>query len=201
MLGPQRKSRIFSDKEKRIIAYHEAGHALTAHLLPHADPVHKVSIISRGRVAGYTMKLPLEDKHLRSQSEFYDELAVMLAGYVTEKHIFGEVTTGASNDLKQATQLARQLITEYGMSEVLGPRTFGQREELIFLGREIHERRDYSEKIAESIDQEVSKLITKATDSARNLITKHRKTLDKISSTLIEKETLEKEEFEALFKK
>jgi len=201
MLGPQRRSKVYSEKEKKIIAYHESGHAIVAHLLPHSDPVHKVSIISRGRAAGYTMKLPLEDKNLRSQSEFIDELAVMLAGYVTEKKVFGEVTTGASNDLKQATQLARELITQYGMSENLGPRTFGQKEEMIFLGKEIHERRDYSEKIAESIDKEVSRLIRNAQETAEQVVTQNRKTLDKIATVLLEKETLEKEEFAALFKK
>jgi cell division protease FtsH len=201
MMGPQRKSRVFSEKEKKTIAYHEAGHALVTHLLPNADPVHKISIISRGRAAGYTLKLPLEDKHLRSQSEFYDELAVMLAGFVTEKEVFGEVTTGASNDLKQATLLARELVTEYGMSDVLGPRTFGQKEEMIFLGKEIHERRDYSEKVAETIDKEVTKLISTASQTAKETIVKNRKTLDKIAKTLLEKETLEKNEFAALFEK
>ena len=201
MLGPERKSRIFSDKEKKITAYHEAGHALVAHLLPNADPVHKISIISRGRAAGYTMKLPLEDKHFQTKSEFIDELAVLLAGHVAEQEIFGDLTTGAANDLKHATNLARQLITEYGMNETLGPRTFGQKEEMIFLGKEIHERRDYSEKVAETIDKEISKLILTAQKTAQDLLTKNRKQLDKIAAALLEKETLEKEEFAALFEK
>jgi len=201
ILGPERKSHILSDKEKKITAYHEAGHALTAHLLPNADPVHKVSIISRGRVAGYTMKLPLEDKHLHQKSEFIDELAVLLAGFVTEKEIFNEITTGAANDLKRATELAKQLVTEYGMSEALGPRTYGQREEMIFLGKEIHERRDYSEKTAEMIDKEVSHLIADASKTAKELIIKNRKVLDKIAAELLTKETLEKKEFAALFEK
>ncbi|HLD86019.1 MAG TPA: ATP-dependent zinc metalloprotease FtsH, partial [Patescibacteria group bacterium] len=139
MLGPERKSHLLSDKEKKITAYHEAGHALVAHFLPAADPVHKISIISRGRAGGYTLKLPTEDKHMHPKSEFVADLAVMLAGHVTEREIFGEVTTGAQNDLKRATRLARQLITDYGMSDKLGPRTFGLKEELIFLGREITE--------------------------------------------------------------
>ena len=200
MLGPERKSHILSDKEKKITAYHEAGHALVAHLLPNADPVHKVSIISRGRAAGYTMKMPTEDKHLQRCSEFIDELAVLLAGHVTEKEVFNEITTGAGNDLKRATNLAKQLITEFGMSEALGPRTYGQREEMIFLGKEIHERRDYSEKTAETIDKEVNRLISEASQTAKELITKNRQTLDKIANELLAKETLEKKEFEALFK-
>ena len=199
MLGPERKSHILSDKEKKITAYHEAGHALVAHILPNADPVHKVSIISRGRAAGYTMKLPLEDKHLQRRSEFTDELAVLLAGHVTEKEIFNEVTTGASNDLKKATDIAKELVTVYGMSDALGPRTYGQREEMIFLGKEIHERRDYSEKTAEIIDKEVNQLIAQAGKTAKDLILKHKPILDAIATTLLEKETLEKEEFEALF--
>ena len=201
MLGPERKSRIFSDKEKKITAYHEAGHALVAHLLPNADPVHKISIISRGRAAGYTMKLPMEDRHFKTKSEFIDELAVLLAGLVTEKEIFGDVTTGAANDLKHATQICKQLITQYGMNDTLGPRTFGDREEMIFLGKEIHERRDYSEKIAEIIDKEIAKLISEAVKTAKELIAKHKKSLDLIAAELLKKETLEKEEFAALFEK
>ena len=145
------------------------------------------------------MKLPLEDKHLQRRSEFTDELAVLLAGHVTEKEIFNEVTTGASNDLKKATDIAKELVTVYGMSDALGPRTYGQREEMIFLGKEIHERRDYSEKTAEIIDKEVNQLIAQAGKTAKDLIIKHKPILDAIATTLLEKETLEKEEFEALF--
>lgn len=199
LLGPERKSHILSDKEKKITAYHEAAHALVSHELPHADPVHKVSIISRGRAAGYTLKLPLEDKYLHAKSEFIDDLAVFLAGHTAEKEIFGEVTTGASNDLKQATRLARKLITEFGMSEKLGPRTFGEKEELIFLGREIHEQRDYSEKIAEAIDQEIFHLIANAIKTSLEIIRRKRSKLETIVKTLLEKETIEKEEFEAIF--
>jgi len=200
LLGPERKSHILTEREKKITAFHEAGHALVAHELPHADPVHKVSIISRGRAAGYTLKLPVEDKHLHSKSEFIDDLAVLLAGYVTEKEIFGEVTTGASNDLKQATLLARRLVTDYGMSETLGPRTFGEKEELIFLGREIKEQKDYSEKIAELIDKEINKLIANASKTAKEIITRMRSKLNEIALLLLKKETIEREEFEALFK-
>lgn len=200
LLGPERKSHILNEKEKKITAFHEAGHALVAHELPHADPVHKISIVSRGRAAGYTIKLPVEDKHLHSKSEFIDDLAVFLAGYITEKEIFGEVTTGASNDLKQATDLARKLVTQFGMSEALGPRTFGEREELIFLGREIKEQKDYSEKIAELIDKEINKLIADASRTAKEITTKMRPKLNDIAELLLKKETIEREEFEALFK-
>ncbi|NUM25852.1 MAG: ATP-dependent zinc metalloprotease FtsH [Candidatus Buchananbacteria bacterium] len=199
ILGPERKSHYLSAEEKKITAYHEAGHALVAHILPNADPVQKVSIISRGRAAGYTLKMPQKDKYLKPRSEFIDELAVLLAGHVTEKEIFGEVTTGASNDLREATRIARQLIMQYGMSEVLGPRTFGKREELIFLGKEITEQRDYSEKVAETIDQEISKLIDNAMKTALEIVRKHRDKMEEIVRLLMERETLEKEEFEAIF--
>lgn len=198
LLGPERKSHILSDDEKRITAYHEAGHALVAHFLPHADTVHKISIISRGRAAGYTLKLPTEDKHMHAKSEFVDDLAVMLAGHASEQEVFHEVTTGAQNDLKQATKLARQLVTEFGMSDKLGPRTFGLKEELIFLGREISEQRDYSEKVAEQIDDEVSHFLKNAYQTALNLIRKQRAKLDQLANTLIKKEVLEREEFESL---
>jgi len=200
MLGPERRSHILSDKEKKITAYHEAGHALVAHELPHADPVHKVSIISRGMAAGYTIKLPIRDKYLHSKSEFLDDLAILLAGWAAEKEIFKDTTTGANNDLKQATRLARELVTKYGMSEALGPRTFGEKEELIFLGREIHEQRDYSEKIAQKIDEEVGKFINNAYLRAKGMIIKMKPTLERIVKVLLEKETLEREEFEAFFK-
>jgi cell division protease FtsH len=198
MLGPERKSSIMSEKEKKITAYHEAGHALVAHSLPNADPVHKVSIIARGRAGGYTLKLPTEDRHYHSRSEFIDDLAVLLAGHATEEVIFGEVTTGASSDLKKATTLARELITRYGMSEELGPRTYGEKEELVFLGREIHERRDYSEKTAEAIDAAILKLIRAAKKTAHEMITTHKEKLELIAGTLLEKETIEKVEFEQL---
>jgi cell division protease FtsH len=200
MLGPERKSHILSKKEKNITAYHEAAHALVAHEMPDADPVHKVSIVSRGRAAGYTLKLPTEDKHLHSRSEFIADLAVMLAGHTVEKEIFGEVTTGASSDLRHATRLARRLITEFGMSEKLGARTFGEKEEMIFLGREIHEQRDYSEKVAETIDQEISHLIAEAAKTALEITKKKKNKLEEIVKILLEKETIEKEEFEAIFK-
>ncbi|MFH0819878.1 MAG: ATP-dependent zinc metalloprotease FtsH [bacterium] len=201
LLGPERKSHILSKREKEIIAVHEAGHALVAHELPNADPVHKVSIISRGRAAGYTLKLPLEDKHFHTKAEFLDDLAVFLAGYAAEREIFKEITTGAANDLKQATQLAKRLVTDFGMSQNMPPRTFGEREELIFLGREITEQRDYSEKIAEQIDQEISQFINIALTTATSVIKKKKGKLLEIKNLLMEKETLEQEEFESIFKK
>ncbi|MFH1112006.1 MAG: ATP-dependent zinc metalloprotease FtsH [Patescibacteria group bacterium] len=198
MLGPERKSYVLSEKEKKITAYHEAGHALVSHFLPHTDPVHKISIIARGQAAGYTIKLPTEDKRMHAKSEFVEDLSVMLAGHATETLIFGEVTTGAYNDLQQATRLARKLVTEFGMSEKLGARTFGQKDELIFLGREIHERRDYSEKVAQMIDEEVSNFLNNAYKKATEIVKKEKSRLEKIVKILLQKETLEREEFEAL---
>jgi len=200
LLGPERKSHILTKKEKKITAYHEAGHALVSHFLPHCDPVRKVSIIARGRAAGYTLKTPSEDKHLKSKSEFEDELAALLGGYAAEKEIFGEVTTGATNDLRQATELAKKMVTEYGMSDRLGPRTFGKKEELIFLGKEIAHQKDYSDKIAQLIDEEVSKFVQQAYQRARELLRNKRKELEKIVHFLLEKETLEQKEFENILK-
>jgi len=199
ILGPERKSHILSDKEKKITAYHEAGHALLAHRLPNTDPVQKVSIISRGRAAGYTLKMPVEDRYFHTKIEFIEELAVFLAGYVAEKEIFGDISTGASNDLREATNLAKRLVTQYGMSDNLGARTFGEKEELIFLGREIHEQRDYSEKVAELIDKEISNFIDNAIITARDWIVKDREKLDEIANLLLKKETLERLEFETIF--
>jgi len=198
MIGPERKSRIITDKEKKITAYHEAGHALVAHFLPLADPVHKISIISRGAAGGYTLKAPKEDKHMHTKAEFISEIAVLLAGHVTEKEIFQEVTTGATSDLRRATALARLLITDYGMSEKLGPRTYGEKEEMIFLGREIHEQRDYSEKVAEKIDEEINNFINQAITKATEIIRSKKEELEKIVATLLEKETIEKDEFEKI---
>ncbi|MEO8065907.1 MAG: ATP-dependent zinc metalloprotease FtsH [Candidatus Doudnabacteria bacterium] len=198
MLGPERKSHLLSKKEKEIAAWHEAGHALVATVMPHADPVHKVSIVSRGRAAGYTMKLPTEDKNLHSKSEFLADLAVSLGGYATEKLIFDELTTGASNDLRVATGLARKLVTSYGMSETLGPMTFGESHDMIFLGREITEQKNYSEKIAAKIDEEVAGFIERAYLTAADVLKKYRKQLTLIAQELIAKETIEREDFEAL---
>ncbi|PIP75636.1 cell division protein FtsH [Candidatus Kuenenbacteria bacterium CG22_combo_CG10-13_8_21_14_all_39_9] len=198
MIGPARKSRMLSEKEKQITAYHEAGHALTAHMLPKADPVHKVSIISRGQAGGYTIKLPTEDKHMYSRSEFLDNMAVFLGGYAAEKLIFGEITTGATSDLRQATEMAKQLVTQYGMSKSLAPRTFGEREEMIFLGREISEQKDYSEKTQEKIDKEVSDYLQGAYETALAILEKNKEKLNQITKALLEKEVLEREEFEKI---
>ena len=199
LLGPERRSRIFSEKEKKITAYHEAAHAVVAHVLPNTDPVQKVSIVSRGRAGGYTLKMPTEDKHYHAKSEFLEDIAVSLAGHAIEKEVFGEVTTGASSDLQQATKLARAIVTQYGMSEKLGPRAFGQREEMIFLGKEIHERRDYSERTAELIDREVDEIISTAYNKAKEILHEHRANLEKVVSKLFEKETLERDEFQEIF--
>ena len=196
--GPERKTRVISQEEKRITAYHEAGHALVMHHLPHCDPVHKVSIIARGVALGYTLPLPGEDRYLRSRSKFKDELAGLLAGRAAEELVFNDVTTGAANDLEQATKLARRMVTEYGMSEKLGPRTFGKREELIFLGKEIAEQRDYSEKIALQIDEEVHQLIEEAYQTAQDILKKYRPNLDRLAEELITRETIEGEELKAL---
>jgi cell division protease FtsH len=198
MLGPERKSKVLNKKEKKLTAYHEAGHAVVTHFLLHTDPVQKISIISRGRAGGYTLKTPLEDKHMHSKTEFIEEIAVLLGGYLTEKEIFGEVTTGATSDLRRATSIARRLVTDYGMSEKLGPRTYGEKEEMIFLGREIHEQKDYSEKIAEKIDEEIADFIKRAEKLAENIIVNKKDILEKVVKELMEKETLEKEEFESL---
>lgn len=198
MLGPERKSHVLNKKEKEVTAYHEAGHALIASQLPNIDPVHKVSIISRGRVGGYTLKLPSEDKHLRTKSEFESELAVLLGGYAAEKIIFKDTTTGAVSDLKIASELARKMVTEFGMSEKMGPVTYGDKNELVFLGKELTAEKNYSEQIAYLIDQEVKKFISNSFKKAKAILTKKLETLHKIAKTLIEKETLEQKEFYAL---
>lgn len=199
MMGPERKSRVISKKEREIVAYHEAGHALIAAMLPNADPVQKVSIIARGSAGGYTMSVPTEDRSLHSKKAFIDELAVLLGGYVAEQVIFDDVTTGASNDLDRATHMARSLVTRYGMSN-LGPRTFGKKEELVFLGKEVSEERDYSEQTARKIDEEVSNFVNNAKETAEKLITDKKDILEKITQTLLEKETIEKEEFDEIIK-
>lgn len=198
ILGPERKSHVLTQKEREVTAYHEAGHALVAASLPNADPVEKVSIVARGRAAGYTLKLPVEDRHLYTKSHFLDELAAMLGGYAAEEVVFKEITTGAANDLREASELARRIVTQYGMSERLGPVTYGRPQELVFLGREIATERNYSERVAAEIDREVRRLIGAAHRTARLIVTKKRKLLDKIAKRLTEIETLERKDFEAL---
>lgn len=198
LLGPERKSHLMKEDERKRTATHEAGHALVAHLLPHTDPVQKVSIISRGRAMGYTLKMPVEDRLSRTRQEYAEEIAVMLGGYAAEQVFFGDMTTGASNDMQQATGVARNMVTQWGMSTALGPRTYGAREDMIFLGREIHENRDYSEKIAEKIDAEIDRLISEGLATATALLKKHSGTIDRIVAKLLEQETVEREAFEEI---
>jgi cell division protease FtsH len=197
--GPERKSRKISAKEKEMTAYHESGHALVAKMLPNADPVHKISIVARGMMGGYTRLLPTEDRYLMTRSQFKDMLATLMAGHTAEELIFNEMSTGAQNDIEEATKLARKMVTSYGMSQKLGPRTFGHKEELIFLGREISEQRDYSEKVAQQIDDEVQNLIQHAHDQAKKILTENKPRLVHIAEKLIVQETIEGEELEATF--
>jgi cell division protease FtsH len=196
--GPERKSRRISPKEKEMTAYHEAGHALVAKMLPNADPVHKISIIARGQMGGYTRMLPTEDRYMATKTEFKDSMAVLMGGRVAEELIYNEMATGASNDMKRATDLARKMVTVYGMSEKMGPRTFGQKEEMIFLGREISEQRDYSEKTALQIDIEVTKLIEEAHQTAIRILTEYKERLVHIAQILVSRETLEGSEMDAV---
>jgi cell division protease FtsH len=197
--GPERKARVMSQKEKEIIAYHESGHALVAKMLPNADPVHKISIVARGTMGGWTRFLPAEDRHLWTKSQFDDRLAVTMGGRAAEEIAFGEVSTGAQNDLEESTKLARRMVTEFGMSDELGPRTFGQRQELVFLGREISEQRDYSEKIARKIDDEVHNIIQLAHNTAKRIVSENKAKLKQIAEQLIIKETLEEPDLNQLF--
>jgi cell division protease FtsH len=197
--GPERRSRIITEDEKEIIAFHEGGHAVVQRVLPKCDPVTKVTIVSRGMALGYTMSLPQEDRYLHSKTEFEDKIAGMLGGNVSEQMVFGDTTTGSSNDIEKATNLARAMVTQYGMSEKLGPLTFGRKEEMIFLGREISEQRNYSDEVAAKIDAEVREIIDRAYERAREALAAHREVLNKLAALLIEKETIEHDEFEALF--
>jgi cell division protease FtsH len=198
MLGPERRSAVFTKDEKKLTAYHEAGHAIVGHVLAHTDEVHKISIISRGRAAGYTMSLPSEDKHMHFRQKFIDDMAMMLGGYAAEKTFFGDITTGASNDLEKATSVAKQIVMRYGMTEELGPRTYGEREEMLFMGKDNRENRDYSEKTAQEIDEAVLRLLEDALKTAKKTIADHRESLEKVVAVLLDKETIEKEEFEKI---
>ncbi|MEO8509877.1 MAG: ATP-dependent zinc metalloprotease FtsH [Chloroflexota bacterium] len=197
--GPERRSRLISEEEKQIIAYHEGGHAVVQRVLPKCDPVSKVTIISRGMALGYTMSLPAEDRYLHSKTEFEDKIAGMLGGNVSEQLVFGDTTTGSSNDIEKATSLARAMVTQYGMSKNLGPLAFGKKEEMVFLGREISEQRNYSDEVAAKIDAEVREIIDNAYSRAKEALTTQRAVLDRLAALLIEKETVEAEEFESLF--
>ena len=197
--GPERRTRVISQREKEITAYHEAGHALVAHLLPHADPVVKISIVSRGQMGGYTRFSPEEDRNLITKNQLEARLAVATGGRVAEEIVFNEITTGASDDLEQATHIARAMVTRYGMSKKLGPRTFGKREELVFLGREISEQRDYSDRIAEDIDEDVHSLISVAYRTAKDLLTSRRDKLEQLAKQLIAHESVDDKKLEELF--
>jgi cell division protease FtsH len=197
--GPERKSRLISEEEKRIVAYHEAGHAVVMHALPHGDPIQKVSIISRGMAAGYTLALPQEDRLLMAKKKMFADMVGLLGGRAAEELVFDDITSGASNDIERVSKLARTMVMRLGMSDKLGPMVYGQKEELIFLGREISEQRDYSETVAEKIDQEVRNIVNDAYIQAKRILTDYRNMLDAVATKLLEVETLSKEEFEQIF--
>ncbi|MEX1086947.1 MAG: ATP-dependent zinc metalloprotease FtsH, partial [Candidatus Paceibacterota bacterium] len=196
MLGPERRSHVLSMREKKITAYHEAGHALVASVLPHTDPVHKISIISRGRAAGYTLKLPFEDRRLHSKNQFLDDISMSLGGYVAEQMVFGDITTGASNDLQVLSATARAMVTKYGMSETLGPVAYDMDDGKPHYGMD--EGSEYSEEVNAKIDAEVTRIINEAHDKAKQVLTDHRKVLEVITNRLIEVETIERDEFEEI---
>ncbi len=200
LLGPQKRSRLMTDHEKEMTAYHEAGHAIVGHFLSHCDPVRKVTIIGRGQAGGYTLSMPEKDKRYRTIAQFRDDLAMILGGYVTERLVYGDdqLSTGPSSDLKKATQMATSMVVRYGMSDVLGPRMYGDREEMIFLAQEIHEKRNYSEQTAVIIDGEINKLLEEAKQRAYDTIVKYRAQMDQLVAVLLQKETVEQEEFAAI---
>ncbi len=198
MAGPERKSRVISDKEKYVTAIHESGHALVGHLLGDMDPVHKISIIARGRMGGYTRFLPAEDRSMMSRTQYMDQLASIMGGRAAEMLVYNEITTGAANDLNQATTLSRQMVTQYGMSAKLGPRTFGKVNELVFLGRDIAETRDYSESVAEQIDGEVTGLVSEAHQRAADILRQNEEALRRVADNLIRLETIGIEDLEAI---
>lgn len=198
IMGPERKTRVISEKEKKSIAFHEAGHAILHHLLEHANPVHKITIVPRGRAGGYVLSLPDTDIFLRSREEFEDQIVAAMGGRAAEEIIFNQFTTGASNDLQQSTSMARSMVTQYGMSDTLGPRTFGGGQGSLFLGRDLYEQRDYSEQAAEEIDNEVKRIVQTAYTRAKSILTENRDKLEMIASILIEQETLDRTSFEEL---
>ena len=199
MAGPERKSRLISQPEKAIIAYHEAGHAICSHVLPNADPVYKVTIVPRGMALGYMWGVPEEDREMVSRAKLMDTMVTALGGRAAEELIFDDITSGASSDLQKVTQTARNMVMRLGMSKELGTRVYGQKEELVFLGREISEQKDYSEAIAEKIDEEVLELVNHAYDKAKSLLKKYEDKLHEIAQRLLEVETLTKEEFDEIF--
>ncbi len=198
--GPEKKSKVISDKEKKLVSYHEAGHALVGYLLPNTDPVHKVSIIPRGRAGGYTLLLPKEDRYYMTKSLLLDQVTMLLGGRVAEAVVLGEISTGAQNDLERATEIVRRMIMEYGMSDSLGPMTFGRKQETVFLGRDLARDRNYGEEVATAIDKEVKDIIEKCYNRAKEILEKYMSTLHRIAEKLMEKETIEAAEFEELMK-
>lgn len=198
--GPEKKSRVISENEKKLVSYHEAGHAVVGYLLPHTDPVHKVSIIPRGRAGGYTLLLPKEDRYYMTRSQLLDQVTMLLGGRVAEDLVLREISTGAQNDLERSTELVRKMVMEYGMSDALGPMTFGNKQEAVFLGRDIARDRNYGEEVAASIDREVRGTIERNYIRAKDMLSKHIEILHKIARELMEKETLEAEEFASIMK-
>lgn len=196
--GPEKKTRVMSEKERLVTAYHEMGHAIVGHVLPNTDPVHKISIISRGQALGYTISLPTEDKFLTTRAELADTMAMTLGGRAAEEIVFGEITTGASNDLEKVTETAKQMVMRYGMSERLGPRVFGHNRGQPFLGREFNAEPDYSDEIAREIDDEIRRVVEEAHQSARTILNERRERLEEISRILLERETIDADEFVAL---
>jgi cell division protease FtsH len=196
--GPEKKTRVMSEKERLITAYHEMGHAILGHVLPNCDPVHKISIISRGQALGYTISLPTEDKFLTTRAELADTMAMTLGGRAAEEIIFGEITTGASNDLEKVTATAKQMVMRYGMSERLGPRVFGHDRSQPFLGRDMGAEPDYSDEIAREIDDEIRRVVETAHQAAKDILTERRDSLESISKLLLERETIDADQFVAL---
>jgi cell division protease FtsH len=199
MAGPERKSRIMDAEERRIIAYHEGGHALVAHVLPNTDEVHKITVIPRGRALGYTLTLPHQDRFLMTREQMRDELAMLMGGRVAEEIIANDITTGAANDIERASKIARQMVTEYGMSDTIGPRTLGQKQGEVFLGRDFTSQPDYSDAVAFQIDQEVRLLIDEAHDVALDILSEYRAKLDMLAELLVAQETLARDEVERFF--
>jgi len=198
--GPERRTRLLSERERAVISYHEAGHALVAHALPRADPVHKISIIPRGRALGFTVTLPTEDRYIATRAELRDQLAKLMGGRVAEELLFSDPSTGAADDIEKATQIARQMICEYGMSDVIGPMTLGHKDSEVYLGRDIARRTDYSDSVAAEIDAEIRSLIDAAHDEALEILSFHRPTLDRLAAELLTRETLEVAEVAVLLR-